>query len=77
MAGPTPIGSGLVCPLICAVMASCSGAYWGWAWATVAEEPAQSVPKAPGSTRVTLMPKPEISWARDSVRPSSAHLEAW
>ncbi len=47
----------------------------GSAWR--AEAPPQSVEYPAGSIRVTLMPKPATSAARDWVRPSSAHFDAW
>ncbi len=43
----------------------------------LAEGPDQSVEKPPGSMRVTWTPKSATSWARDWLKASSAHLDAW
>ncbi len=77
IAEPNPVGLGLTVPARAAAMPSCTGAYCGWASAKTADAPLQSVSKPPGSTRVTLIPNPATSWARDSLGPSSAHFEAW
>ncbi len=45
--------------------------------ACLAELPPQSVEYPPGSMSVTLMPKPATSCARDWLKPSNAHFEAW
>ena len=45
--------------------------------ACLADGPAQSVEKPPGSMSVTLMPKPATSWASAWLKPSSAHFDAW
>ena len=40
-----------------------------------ADGPDQSVEKPPGSTNVTLIPKPATSCASDCEKPSSAHSD--
>src|ERR1700754_2545766 len=51
-------------------------AYAGNGVACLADDPAQSVAKNPGSTSVTLTPKGSTSKARASLKASSANLDA-
>ena len=54
-----------------------TSAYAASGVACLADGPAQSVAKPPGSTSVTWMPKPATSCASACEKPSSAHFEAW
>ena len=45
--------------------------------ARLADEPAQSVEKPPGSMSVTWMPNGSTSCASACEKPSSAHFDAW